>query len=257
GADQIDRASLIDRLIPSGVGRRRHVVYRDHGRGGAHAAVLIRHREGGRVDAVVVGREAEVLTAAVGDDLTVAAHHVPVVGPGIGAARVAEGAGQIDRASLLDRLIVAGIGGGRDIIHGHNKGVGANTAVVVRDADGDGVGPIIVGCEAEIGVSAVGNHLAVAADYVPQISERIRPRIRHAGSEAHRAAFVDRAVAACVHARRNVGHVDGGVGGALQAAVVGDAESDVDRARSVPAGGGERGVDAGFARFAEDPVAVQ
>src|SRR5439155_20342853 len=108
----------VDGLIRAGIGRGRDVVDRCDDSGGADATVLVRHGKGRGVGAVVVWREAEVLAVAVGDYLAVAADHVPVVRPGVRAG-VGEGAGQIDGASFVDGLIRTGIGGRRDVVHGH------------------------------------------------------------------------------------------------------------------------------------------
>src|SRR5262249_12094418 len=109
-----DDVAFVDGLVGARVRRGGHVVDRHDDVVAAAAAVIIGHGVGHRVGALVVRGECEALAGAVGDDLAVAGHDVPLVGPGIGA-RIGKCAGQRHRVAFVNGLVGAGVDRGRNI----------------------------------------------------------------------------------------------------------------------------------------------
>src|SRR5207247_838994 len=121
----------------------------------------------------------------------------------------------------------ASVGGGGNIVHGHDRHVAADGTVAVGDGEGCGISAVVVGYETERRAGTIGDSLAVASNHVPV--ERVgfgTSRIAERSVQRDGVAFIDRLIAAGIGGRSDVIDRDYSGVRANSAIVIGDGERD-------------------------------
>src|SRR5262249_24310334 len=149
---QLDRRTLVCRLNVADINILWWDVVHGHGeRIGTAVAGIIGDSEGDSVNAVVDRRAREVLVgpcpdsaAIIGCDASGTA--VCLFDPGVGERRA-----ELDRRTLVCRLIVAAIDVlWRDVENGQGEGIGRTVVVVIGDGEGDGEDSFVDRSEGEV-----------------------------------------------------------------------------------------------------------
>src|SRR5207244_1246414 len=110
---------------------------------------------------------------AVAHYLAVRADDMPVVGERVEGSGIGNGAVERDRAALAGRPVAARAGRRGDVVDRDDGRVRAYAAVLVRDREGHGVGAVVRRREPHSPHRAVAHYLAVGADDMPVVGERV------------------------------------------------------------------------------------